>query len=98
MDQNNKQHFDLSDRLRPDMKNNDNKKVVDKFKDELNSLVMKDFIALSPKVYSFNYQSMKENHEKMMNDKLIDIQVEKKESHNFIKRLARQEKQQKNIN
>ena len=38
---------------------------------------MKDFIALNPKVYSFNYQTMKEQHEKMMTDKLVDIQVEK---------------------
>ena len=65
MDQKQEKHFDLSDSLRPDMKNNDNKKVVGKFKDELNSLVMKDFIALNPKVYSFNHQSMKEKHENM---------------------------------
>ena len=74
---NNKQHFDLSSSLRPDLKDTENNKVVGKFKDELNSLVMKDFIALTPKVYSFNYQTMKEQHETMMTDKLIDIQVEK---------------------
>ena len=42
------------------MKDTENNKVVGKFKDELNSLLMTDFIALNPKVYSFNYQTMKE--------------------------------------
>ena len=94
---NNEKHFDLSDSLRHDMKNNDNKKVVGKFKDELNSLVMKDFIALNPKVYSFNHQTMKDKHEKIMKDKLINIEVEK-EIHKFIMLLARMEIMQKNIN
>ena len=68
---NNKQHFDLSDSLRHDMKDNDNKKVVGKFKDELNSLVMKDFIAANPKVYSFNYQTLKENQIVYQNKKTL---------------------------
>ena len=34
---NNGHQFDLSDSQRPDLKNNDNKKVVGKFTDELNS-------------------------------------------------------------
>ena len=48
----NKQHFDLSDSLRDDMKDNTNKKVLGKFKDENNSLPVPEFLALSPKVYT----------------------------------------------
>ena len=44
----NKSHFDLSeDKYNPD---NENKKALGKFKDELNGVVMKNFIALNPKV------------------------------------------------
>ena len=47
----NKGHFDLSeDKYNPD---NENKKVLGKFKDELNGVVMKNFTALNPKVYCF---------------------------------------------
>ena len=49
----NKQHFDLSDSLNIDIKNDGNKKVLGKFKDELRSLPMKEWTALNPKVYSF---------------------------------------------
>ena len=53
------------------MKNNDNIKVPGKFKDELNSLVMKDVIALNPKVYSFNHQTLKENQIVYRNKKTL---------------------------
>ena len=53
------------------MENNDNQKVVGKFKDELNSLLMTEFIALNPKVYSFNYQTMKENQIVHQNKKTL---------------------------
>ena len=56
---NNKQHFDLSDSIRPDMKDNTNKKVLGKFKDEMNTLLTKEFLALNPKVYSIIHQDMK---------------------------------------
>ena len=47
----NKKHFDLSDdKYNPD---NENKKALGKFKDELNGVVMKNFTALNPKVYCF---------------------------------------------
>ena len=51
----------MSGSLRPDLKDTENNKVVGKFKDELNSLLMTEFIALNPKAYSFNYQTLKEN-------------------------------------
>ena len=53
---NNKHHFDLSESERPDLKDNTNKKLLGKFKDENNSLLITEFLALNPKVYSFNYQ------------------------------------------
>ena len=56
----NRQHFDLSDSLNTDIKNNDNKKVIGKFKDELRSLPMKEWTALNPKVYSFTNVSHKD--------------------------------------
>ena len=37
----NKEHFDLSDSIRPDLKDNTNKKVLGKFKDEMNTLITK---------------------------------------------------------
>ena len=37
------------------MKDNTNKKVLGKFKDEMNSLIVKEFISLNPKVYSINH-------------------------------------------
>ena len=45
----NREHFDLSDSIRPDLKDNTNKKVIGKIKDEMNSLSIKEFIALNPK-------------------------------------------------
>jgi hypothetical protein len=54
---NNKQYFDLSDSIRPEIKDNTNKKVIGKFKDEANGLIIKDVLALNPKVYSFNCQT-----------------------------------------
>jgi hypothetical protein len=60
---NNKNHFDLSESERPDLKNNTNKKVLGKFKDENNSLLITEFLALNPKVYSFKYQHELESTE-----------------------------------
>ena len=56
----NKKYFDLSNSLRPELKDNTNKKVLGKFKDEIHSLLITEFIALNPKVYSVNYQSLDE--------------------------------------
>ena len=43
---------------RPDLKDDGNKKVLGKFKDEMNSLIIKEFTALNPKVYSINHQTL----------------------------------------
>ena len=59
----NREHFDLSDSLNKDLKDNANKKVLGKMKDELQSVPMKEFIALNPKVYSFT--SAHENAKKL---------------------------------
>jgi hypothetical protein len=58
---NNKNYFDLSDSKNPNLKDDTNKKVLGKFKDEMHSLLIKEFIALNPKVYSIIHQ--KENDE-----------------------------------
>ena len=50
-------HFDLSDSKMVDIQDNTNKEVVGKFKNDLNDLIMTDCVSLSPKVYSYNYQS-----------------------------------------
>jgi hypothetical protein len=55
---NNKNHFDLSDSLRPELKDNQNKKVIGKFKDEMNSLLITQFVAENPKVYSIEHQDI----------------------------------------
>ena len=41
---NNKGYFDLSDSLKPDLKDNTNKKVLGKFKDEMHSYPIKEWI------------------------------------------------------
>ena len=56
----NKQHFDLLESLNTEIKNDDNKKVIGKFKDELRGLPMKESTALNPKVYSFRNVSHKD--------------------------------------
>jgi hypothetical protein len=56
----NKQYFDLSDSIRPDLKDNTNEKIPGKFKDEMNSLLIKEVVALNPKVYSIIHQSEKD--------------------------------------
>ena len=57
---NSPKYFDLSDSLRIDMKDNTNKKVLGMFKDELQTLVMREFTALSPKVYSYIQMTIEE--------------------------------------
>jgi hypothetical protein len=59
----NKEHFDLSDTRRLEIKDDTNKKVIGKFKDEMGGLIMKEFLGLIPKVYSSINQHVKEKKE-----------------------------------
>ena len=52
---NNKQYFDLSESCRDDLRDDTNNKKLGKFKDECHSLLITEFLALNPKVYSFKY-------------------------------------------
>ena len=54
MDQRKKAHVDISDSVRADFKDDENKTVIGKFKDKTNSLPITEFVALNPKCYSFN--------------------------------------------
>ena len=63
---NNKHYFDLSDSLRRDLKDNGNKKVLGKFKDEMHSLVIKEFTALNPKVYSIIHEHFDKDKNKII--------------------------------
>lgn len=59
------EHMDFSD-YPPDHPNHDktNKKVLGKFKDELNGKIMTHFIGLKPKSYAFKVQGDKKEHKK----------------------------------
>ena len=59
----NKHHFDLSESKRPELKDDTNKKVLSKLKDEMYSLIILEFLALNPKVYSIKYYDTLENTE-----------------------------------
>jgi hypothetical protein len=48
--------FDLSEYERPGMRNDENKKVLGKMKDETHGLQIIEFTSLNPKVYSFKCQ------------------------------------------
>ena len=52
----NKHLFDLSNSKRPDLWDDTNEAVLSKMKCENNWLIIKEFLALNPKVYSFIYQ------------------------------------------
>ena len=66
-----REHFDLSDSKRPDLQDDTNKKVSGKFKDETNSLVIIELLALSPKSYAYRYQTLEERTE--TSKKLIGV-------------------------
>lgn len=59
----NKKYFDLSESKRDDLKDDENKKKLGRYKDELNSLLIDEFLALNPKVYSIKYYNSLENTE-----------------------------------
>ena len=87
MGKNNKSHFDLSDSIRPDMKDNTNKKVIGKMKDEFNGLLISEFIGLNPKGYSINHQTLNEAKELEIKNKktlkgISKVVVKNEISHN----------------
>ena len=43
-----------------DLRSNDNKKVLGKFKDQLTGNIVTEFIALKPKMYAFQVEGQKE--------------------------------------
>ena len=64
----------MSDCVRPDLKDATNKKVLGKFKDELNGYIFKELTGLNPKVYSKIHQHF---------DKATDISTENKNTKTF---------------
>ena len=64
-------YFGLPKSIRPELKDDTNKKKPGKFKDELNSLVMTEVLALNPKIYSFNHQSKVEFDEVEIKNKMV---------------------------
>ena len=58
----------MSDSLRPDLKDDGNKKVLGKFKDEMNSLLIKEFTALNPKVYSIIHEHFDKDKKQFHNN------------------------------
>ena len=57
--------LELTNALRDDA----NKKKIGVFKDDTNGLVIKNVLALNPKVYSFNYQTIDEFNEVVIKNK-----------------------------
>ena len=54
----NKQHFDLAESSRADMKNQTNEKKLGAMKDETKGLIIKEFVSVSPKCYSYNVHTV----------------------------------------
>ena len=52
--------------MRPDLKDNTNKKVLGKFEDEMRSLMIKELIALNPKVHSMKHDPIKDEEGKII--------------------------------
>ncbi|XP_078335323.1 uncharacterized protein LOC144626188 [Crassostrea virginica] len=72
--QRNQHHFDLSDYPETHfLHNNQNKKVLGKMKDECHGHVMREFVGLKPKMYSFTYE-----RKLMRDDREIRVREEKK--------------------
>ena len=79
----NRAYFDLSDSLRPDLKDDTNKKALGKFKDEMNSLIIKEWIGPIPKVYSIIHQEFnKETKEAYEKNKktMLEFEQDSKEA------------------
>ena len=86
--------FGLSGSHREDMKDNTNKKVLGKFKDEKTGLLIKEVLAVSPKVYSIIHQHYDEEgkyHENFNTKKLkgvskvvVDKKLHRKHFHSVL--------------
>jgi len=71
----NREHFDLSDSKREDMKDNTNKKRLGCFKDELNGQVMSEIVAPSPKCYAYKYAEIEAKKCKGISTAVVDKQI-----------------------
>jgi len=56
-----------------DLRSSENKKVLGKFKDECNSLLITEFLALNPKVYSFKYQAVNKEYKDERKEDIFKI-------------------------
>ena len=61
MRENEEDYFDMSDSKRPDLQSDKNKKKLGFFKDELNSQILTEFLALNPKCYAYRYLTLDTN-------------------------------------
>ena len=77
MDKSNKQYFDLSESLRPDLHDNTNKKALNKMKDEAHSLLITEYNAPAPKSYSYLYQSVDEYNKIQIKNKIAQQGIPK---------------------
>ena len=100
----NREHFDLSDSVRPEMKDTTNKKVLGTFKDEMNPSITKRFIAWNPKVdwtIHQNYDVNNVYHENYDKEKLKGVSkvvVKKDITHNdYVKVLESNEPNKKKV-
>ena len=59
----NPEHFDLSESKRADLKDSTNKKKIGKMKDEMHTLVIKDYLALNLKIHMHNHQALNTDSE-----------------------------------
>ena len=73
-----REHFDLSDSKRADLQDDTNKKVSGKMRSETNNFVIKEFLALSPESYTYNYQTLDERTEPSKKLKGVNKTVMKK--------------------
>ena len=76
------------------MQNNENKKVLGMFKDELNTVPMRELVALNPKVYSF--ESETENAKKLKGVSKVVVKKEIQHS-NYHKVLTSGESIKKDV-
>ena len=53
-----REHFDPTDCIRANLKENTNDKVVGQCEDDVHAIVMTEFLALNTKVYSINHQTL----------------------------------------